>query len=225
MIPLLIFLAVMVSLAAVALLFWWSSIDQQARRDMRAAPRRRIEDVRTAELARIAGQVELARTIEAPLSGRPCAYWHVTVQQLRPLRSSSRWVTIIDDQRGVDFLVRDGSGAALVKPRVVRSVLVKDGKFSSGRFNDAAPRLEAFLAQRGYSSQGWVLNKSLRYSEGIVAAGEQVCVVGVGTWETDPNEKPDGGDGYREVNSPKRLVIQSHGEGPLLLSDEPSLVR
>lgn len=223
--PIVIIVAVIAVVGGVAFVAWWFSADQKARRAMRSVPRRPIEQVSDGEKARVVGQVHAEQTIAAPLSGRACTYWRVTVQEQRGGGKNRHWVTIIDEHEGVDFFVQDGAGKAIVKTELVHAVLEKDGKFSSGFLNDADPALEAFLADRGHSSQGWVFNKNMRYHEGVVEPGEHVCVVGVGRWERDPDEEARAGAGYREAQMPRRLVLESPDDGPLLLSDEPGMLR
>lgn len=217
-------LIVVVAVVGVIVMFavWWFSAEQVARRAMRAVPRKAIRDVAEGEKARIVGSVELAQSIAAPLTGRACAYWRVVVQELRGGKNR-RWVTVIDEHEGVDFFVRDESGKALIKTELVTPLLEKDAALSSGFLNDATPELEAFLAARGRSSKGWVFNKSMRYREGVVEHGETVCVVGVGRWERDPDERAGAGAGYREAEMPMRLVMSSPDDGNLLLSDEPGM--
>jgi hypothetical protein len=211
------------ALAVIVVIFlasWWFSADQRARRAMKAVPRRRVAEVIEGEKARVVGRVEVERTVTAPLSGRPCAYWRVVVEEKRSSGKSSHWRTIIDEHDGVDFFLRDEDGKALVKTAFVHAVLEKDSHFSSGLFDDAGPELEAFLAQRGHSSTGLVFNKTMRYREGVVEPGELVAAVGVGRWERDPDEQARAGAGYREARLPERLVLDAPAEGPLLLSDE-----
>lgn len=208
--------------AVVAFVSWWLSADQKARRAMRSVPLRRIKDVVEGEKARVIGEVEAERTVAAPLSGRPCTYWRVTVLEQRGGKNR-HWVTVVDEHDGVDFFLRDGAAKALVKTELVQAVLDKDAKLSSGVLNDATPQLEAFLAERGHSTQGWIFNKTMRYHEGVVEPGERVCVVGVGRWERDPDEQARAGTGYRDAQMPKRLVLQSPDDGPLLLSDQADM--
>lgn len=202
---------------------WWFSTDQEARRAMRALAVHRIDDVLTGQKARIVGEVEPLRTIHAPLSGRACVYWRVHVEEYRRSGKNGRWHTIVDEHEGVDFLLRDGDQKALIKAAYVHPVLERDGSWSSGVMNEAAPELKAFLAERGHSTEGWVFNKSMRYREGVAEPGELVAVVGVGRRERDPDEhaRPDG---YRDVAMPERLVMDAPEDGPLLLSDEPGML-
>jgi hypothetical protein len=217
-------LGVIPTVLSIFFLSWYFSDAAKLRRAMRDAPIRRVGDVLEGEVARVVGEVEPLELVEAPLSGRACVYWQVLVQEYRNSGKSGRWVTVIDEDAGEDFLVRDVTGKALVKVAVTSSLLDKDYERSSGFMNDATPELEAFLAARGERSQGWVLNKRMRYREGVVEPGERVCVVGVGRWERDPNEHAQPGQGYRDAQLPQRLILESPQVGSLLLSDEPAMV-
>lgn len=128
--------------------------------------------------------------------------------------------SIVRERGGGDFFVCEGEHRALVKTDLAQPILDEDASFSSGFLNDATPELEAFLADRGHSSQGWVFNKTMRYREGVVEAGETVAVVGVGRWERDPEANARAGAGYRQADLPTRLVLEAPDDGPLLLSDE-----
>lgn len=213
-----VLLLALIVFAIVAFCAWYFSAEQRALRAMRAVPLRRIADVIDGEKVRIVGEDEAPHTVLAPLSGRECAYWRVTVREQRGSGKSRRWVTIVDEHDGVDFFLRDGDAKALVKTTLVSAVLEKDGRYASGFMRDATPELEAFLTERGYSSKGWIFNKNMQYHEGIVEPGELVAAVGVGRWERDPDESPAAG-GYRDVVQPRRLVLDSPEDGPLLLSD------
>jgi hypothetical protein len=202
----------------------WLAEDQRARRAMKAVPRRRVAEVIEGEKARVVGRVEVERTVTAPLSGRPCAYWRVVVEERRSSGDNHySWETIIDEHGGVDFFLRDGEDEALVKTSCVQAVLNEDGRFWSGSSDDADPQveasLEAFVATR-FSRLFFMFPKRLRYREGVVEPGELVAAVGVGRWEHTPDEQARAGVGYREARLPERLVLDAPAEGPLLLSDE-----
>ncbi|NOY94235.1 MAG: hypothetical protein GXP55_23910 [Deltaproteobacteria bacterium] len=213
-------------LVAVAIAFgsWYFSADRRALRAMKAVPLLPVGDVREGQKTRIVGRAELLETLTAPLTGRACAAWRVAVLEQRRSGKNSRWVTVLDEQESVDFLVLDGTSKALVKANDASVVLDKDWKDSSGLFAAATPELESFLQERGLSSKGFVFNKGMKYHEGVLEAGEYVAVVGVGRWERDPERGPSAGAGYREASAPRRLVMTSPDDDMLILSDEPAML-
>jgi hypothetical protein len=109
-----------------------------------------------------------------------------------------------------------------VSLRGAEVAVVKDSHRASGTFNDATPELEAFLAQHGHSSKGWLFNKRLRYKEGVLAAGEIVAVCGSGTREPNPDPSAATG-GYRE--QAMRLVLSGNHQAPLYVTDDPSVLK
>lgn len=213
----------LVLVGVATLLGWYFSADQRTKRAMRAIPRRAIADVIEGEVARVVGTVRVSSPMTAPLSGRPCAYFRVVVEERRRRGKNSYWHRVIDEQGGVDFVLEDGGGRALVKVGHAQAVLEGDQSGASGFMNDPSPELVAFLEARGHSAQGWIFNKAIRYREGIAEAGELVAVVGAGRWERDPEAPAQAGDGYRDAVMPTRLVLEAPSSGPLLLSDEASV--
>ncbi|MBX3274002.1 MAG: hypothetical protein KF729_27300 [Sandaracinaceae bacterium] len=220
MTPVALVAAVVVAIALGTFLAWYFSADQRLKRRMRATPQRAIADVVEGERVRIVGRVRGDATIAAPLSGRPCVYYRVVVEEQRRRGKSSYWATLVDEERGVEFLVEDGAGVARVPVGHVQAVLEGDARGNSGFLRDPTPELEAFLAARGHATTGWVFNKTIRYREGVAEPGERVAVVGTGRWERDPEASAKAGEGYREATMPKRLVLEAPSDGPLLLSDE-----
>ncbi len=213
-----------VVLAGAGLSSWWFSADQRGKRAMKAVPRLSVGDVSEGQRARITGRAELLDTLTAPLSGRACAAWRVVVRERRGSGKSSSWVTVLDESESVDFLVLDGSMKALVKTNDALVLLDKDSKDNTGVFGTAGAKFEAFLDERGLTSQGRFLSKHMQYSEGALEPGESVAVVGVGCWERDPDESARAGGGYRDATAPQRLVMTSSADDVLLLSDEPRML-
>jgi hypothetical protein len=86
-------------------------------------------------------------------------------------------------------------------------VLVKDGKFSSGTWNDASPQLQKFLESHGRSSTGMLgFNRRLKYLEGIFEEHEPVAVLGHGFWEAEGST----------------TLIMKPGKDPIYVSDVPN---
>lgn len=216
------FLAFSVLVVVLVALSYWFSEAAKIRRALRAAQKVPIAEARTREVVKITGRVRApGQALRAPLSQRPCVYFETIVEEYRSSGKSGRWVEIIRETDGMDFLLEDGTGKALVRAGEMKVLAVKDHERRSGTFNDATPDLEAFLARHGRSSTGWIFNKTLRYKEGVFEPGETVTVLGEARWEQDP-DPTSAGTGYRDV--PKRLVLGARPDGPLLASDQPDLV-
>jgi hypothetical protein len=184
-------------------------------RAIRKAPRRTIAEFPEATPARLVGKVMPGEHLNAPLTGRACVFYEAIVEE-RP-RNRGMWRTIIHETRGTPFTVDDGTGTALVDPAGARLAVVNDATYRSGRFDDATPVEEAFLARHGVTSTGWFLNKTLRYREGAIEIGETVAVRGIAVREPDPDGAARA-TGYRDA-PPTRLRLSSSPRLPLLISD------
>ncbi len=59
-----------------------------------------------------------------------------------------RWETVIDEELGKDFLLRQESSIAMVRTGNVQACLVPDAKFRMGFLRDPSPEIAEFLAER-----------------------------------------------------------------------------
>ncbi len=188
--------------------------DARIKRALRKAPLVRVADFAEGSTGRVVGKVRMLEEHTAPLSGRPCAHYHLFVQVRRSSGRSSHWVTLINEHRMVDFVVEDETGRAAVETAGARIAVVKDAKARSGLFNSASPELQALLEARGHSSKGLLgFNKAMRYSEGVIEEGELVAVYGRASYQRQPGD------------SRRTLVIGPPDQGSVLISDHPSTTR
>jgi hypothetical protein len=199
--------------------------DRRIKRALRNVKPTAIGEARDGKAVKIVGELVYAgRSIEAPLSGRACAYYSVVVQEYRSHGTrGGHWHEIIREEKGIDFYLRDASGMALI--RVASDgrdfpALVQDRKARTSPIISNDPNLERFLNARGRSVEGTFFRKNLRAYEGVLEAGERVAVGGLARWMPDPDAA---GGSYRET--PKRLVLQASESLPLFLSDDPSVVK
>ncbi|CAG0979939.1 hypothetical protein ARNL5_02383 [Anaerolineae bacterium] len=167
----------------------------------------RIADAAEGKEVAIVGTAEVIEPLTAPLSGRPCALWHVLVIQ----HTGDGDRTLVEEHGGKDFLVRDESGVALVRVERALRVFDYDVAHRSGFRKDATPELEAFLAERGHSPRWGFLNKEIYYVEGVIEAGESVGVIGLGRWERPASE------GYRDQKG--RLIVEAPPGGQVVIGD------
>jgi hypothetical protein len=212
-----IYLVVGIGLVAVIGFGWYFSAANRLKRELRGAKRYSLGELPEQTRGRVVGSAQtLEETLEAPLTGRPCLYFVVTVEQHHSTGRSSYWRTIIREERGVPFLLSDGTGKAIVDPRSAKVALDVDGRGDSGTFDSPSEREQAFLDRHGTSGQGWVFNKRLRYREAVIEIGETVAILGEGIREPDPTAPP--AEAYRG-DQPTRLRMTSSPRFPLLISD------
>jgi hypothetical protein len=188
-------------------------------RKLRNAPSFAIGQLAEGQTGRVIGDAFPAgETLQAPLTGRACVYYIAKVEQHHSNGRSSYWKTIVKEERGVPFVLTDGTGRAIVDPTSADIALDFDSKSTSGTFDDANEIERAFLERHHQSSQGWVFNKRLRYREAVIHVGERIAVLGEGVREPDPDAAPAGD--YRGAPA-TRLRLTSTPRFPLVISDSP----
>lgn len=146
----------------------------------------------------------------APISGRRCYAWRV---QLVDQSRNDQWDTIHDEQEARAFLIEDDSAQAEVAPQGIELVAAYDRQGMRRRGGDHPPELVAFCTARDISLGGDA-RQQVRYREAVIETGEDVHVVGIGEWASDPRAP---GESYR--GSGRRLRLGPLGNGKLLVSD------
>jgi hypothetical protein len=127
--------------------------------------------------AKLVGKIRLLAELCSPLTGRPCAHYHVRVEVWHiPSEDTgggrSGWSNFIEEEKTEVFVLEDGTGRAIVKAEDAQFSVVEDAHFRSGTLNDATPQLESFLAKHGRKSTNlFGFNKGLRYAEGVIEEG------------------------------------------------------
>lgn len=191
------------------------------RRALRKAPRCRIADAPEGQVVRLDGRVVPGETLIAPLTGRPCVFYEALIEQYHSSGKSGSWRTHVREVRGVPFALDDGSGRAIIDPRIAHVDCQLDSTTRSGTLDDPTPVEQAFLARHAMSGQGFIFNKSLRYREGALEVGEQVAVMGTAVREPDPDAVHQA-RGYRDALA-TRLRLGGAADHPILISDARDL--
>lgn len=198
--PLLVVLLFVAVTAAIAGLTVWAIRNSRAaklRKAMREMPRTAVSAVRPGTMVKLVGRVRLLETpLQAPLTGQPCAYFHLCIQH-RELdseddafgrtRLTSSWVTIRHAVERRPFLLEDETGSALVKLDAPEVLILRAATEISGLLRPPPPQLLDYMLEHGLPE--WRF-RSLRWEERILAEGEEVAVLGRATVEAG-----DGGVG------------------------------
>jgi hypothetical protein len=133
--------------------------------------------------------------------------------------------TSLRQLRGLPFRIEDGTGTALIAfqgagpdlrsavgPRFVDCRISRDVKESGGVFRRRkAPRSEALVREYGLIDYG-LLGSHLSGSEGVIAVGDVVDVVGRGGRLIGPGGQSSG---YR--TPPEEYVVEAVEDAPLIL--------
>jgi hypothetical protein len=193
---------------------YWFSDDARTRRLLKEAPARKIREIQEGMVVRVTGRLRpAADLVQAPLSGRHCAYYEVLVEERRSTGKSSRWYDVLREVKARDFEVEDGTGVVLVRMGACKVAITKDTHTRSGTFDNASAAERALLERNGEESTGLLgFNRTLRYEEGALEPGEEVTVLGQVKVHT-------GLDGARV------LAIGPPPDRPVLVSDDRGTVR
>lgn len=174
----------------IVVLGYYFSTKQRVIRKLSKLPLRRITSLQTNEFSKVSGKaLNVNESLIAPYSKRKCVYYKIKIEQKKNSGKSSRWVSLINEEKIQDFLVETSGDYVLLKPQQspknYLSYLVVDDKTSSGTFNDASLKFENLLNHYNINSQGFLgFNKQLRYTEGVIEIGERITVAGVVTSKT-----------------------------------------
>ena len=189
-------------------------------RTLSKIPERRVSNLRTNELSKLSGKaLHVKDPLIAPYSQRKCVFYQIKIQQKISTGKSSRWKTLVEEERFQDFFLENNGDMVIVKPianpKDYKCYLVKDSKQNSGTFNDASPKFEAVLKAYNIDSSTWLgFNKTLNYEEGIIEVGEYITVAGIANWKTLSEPIP-------EYPYSKIATLESEVNQKLIITDLP----
>ena len=158
----------------------------------------------------------------SPWRQQQCVHYCFHVQQRRSSTNSKghtshHWVTYIKDEKTLPFLVKDETGQAVVDSSKIKFVINQDRFFRSGLMNDADTDLQQLLETRyNKKTEGWMFNKTLKYTETALELDEEVYVFGDasrlgGGWVLRDGEMPlivsDKGGAAIEKSFSTRVVV------------------
>ncbi|MGP0564587.1 MULTISPECIES: GIDE domain-containing protein [unclassified Nitrospina] len=204
-----IFLSLVGAVAGI-FLFWTGFRELKAKRIIQNTPTSKINTGAVGTNVEVKGRViaEKDKMVRAPISGKPCALYHIEIQKWKRDRRSGfnrnrslinlgerrgwqrgRWVTIAKYFSDDGFYIDDDSGAnamVLVEGATVnRNGGTSDYECSSNEFSTMDPELYQSLDQnkkkiRSFKlkDSAWLLSTDYRFREWCFAPGEQVYVLG-----------------------------------------------
>lgn len=208
-----IFISIVITFVIASFYF---SKKARIKRKLKNTPLKDIANFKDHEVAKVIGNVKIInKPFIAPLSKRECAHYYIKVERKVSNGKSSHWKTIIEEEIGHHFLIKDGDHYAFLNDQNIKSYIVQDEKFSSGFGNDATKNLEKYLNSKGEESEGFLgFNKTIRYFEGILEDNEKIAITGKGIWK-------DTSQFNLNIEAKRVLEITSEINTPVYLSDDP----
>lgn len=184
--------------------------------ELRLGATRSIGSLADGELARVVGKADLLhRGLAAPLSGRPCVAWQVSVWQ--PL-SGRAWQKVLDRQAQVPFAVLDGTGRAVIDTSRVASYAAVDHEERAAHPGELSAAARAFLAQHGLRPAA---RGTLHLKESALTRGEWTVVVGLVEREDEDGARST----YRAPADLREIRLVPPRRGAVLFSDAPEAFR
>lgn len=188
------------------------SKEAQVRRGLARLPTIAVRAVKPGQEAKVEGKVRYHEVpLEAPLSGRRCAFYAVRVEVHT---EGKGWMPLILEEKGEDFWIEDDTGKLLVRAAGGKIVAVHDASLHSAALSDKrAVNVDAFLARHGHKRDGANLDephKQFRFFEGVLEEGEVVTARGVGVLAGGADA------GALELHAPRHghvLVSEAPGHG------------
>lgn len=160
--------------------------------------------------------------LTSPLSERRCVYYRFVVEEKHshagPHGGGSHWKTVVEVAESVLCVVDDGTGEVEVELARAELKLATDAHDRSGFLNDAPANLERTLNERyGRSSRGWVFNKEMRYTETVLAEGDQLYVIGTVSKSLGGGARFTKGDDIFVVSDMGEQALGSHYRNSAIL--------
>lgn len=158
-------------------------------------------------LTRVSGKlVAMGEPLISPFGAEPCLMYDFRVEEKRTRSSKNGtrtyWVTVIKDVRKAPVLLEDATTVLELDWDRANFSVAQDYTTRSGMFDQAGAHEVEVLARYGKKSRNWLFEKTLRYTESFLKAGETVHVLA----------------DVQDVAGAKRLT---KGQGfPMLITDQ-----
>jgi hypothetical protein len=191
----------------------------------RRLPTRPVAQLKAGAVAKIEGRARcLGEPLLAPLSGRPCVLYRVTIEcydESRAIRfggggpSAPRWVHEAEEEQAPPFLVEDETGVALVRPEGWVNIIAPPRLFAADGLRAAEAHMDAFRARYGNERAAFLrgVHDRVRYRESVVCEGEVVFIAGLVGVERGGEGAEAGG--YRGPTS--RFVLRAPDDDRLVV--------
>jgi len=161
-------------------LFYTGFRSMRVRRLIESTPASRIRSMAMG-LVELNGKVSERSRVNAPFSGRPCAYWEVEIatpsSNARTAGLVTSWSTVHRNHSGQPFFLSDETGCALVYPQGAECHL-PFGVEEVTRGLGVPEPYSTYMEQQGLGMRGiWALGP-MRFRERLLEDGLSVFVLG-----------------------------------------------
>ena len=130
------------------------------------------------------GRVVFGKSVlNAPISGRKCAYFRVTIEKYHSSNSDSGTDVLLDEHEFGEIIVFEENHYALIDLSNVKISVEADCFEEWNKFQSAPKAVAEFLASKGMTSNiSMGLFDSLSCTEAVISEGKELVVAGKGYW-------------------------------------------
>jgi len=149
-------------------------------RIVKETPTSQVVDVRKG-FVELKGKVEaiLGRYLHSPVRKVPCVYYNTKVQRYISSGKGGHWQTVWKREKGVKFLLNDGSGKISIEPMKARMVVKKKQMSTTGIFSSPPAHLLEFLRKEGIDHRTlFGTLRRFRYIEKYLPLKQEIYVLG-----------------------------------------------
>ena len=104
-------------IAIIAFSSFYFSKKQVIKRSLSKIPFKNVNGIRTNELTKIYGKaLHVKEPLIAPCSKLKCIFYQIKIQQRVSTGKSTRWKTLVEDERMQEFFLENSGDMVIVKP-------------------------------------------------------------------------------------------------------------
>jgi hypothetical protein len=186
---------------------------RRVRRLLASTPRTPLSELAEDTPGRVTGLVRplAKRVLEAPLSGRLCVYYAITIDAVR----AKRYKFLAAEQDAVAFVLDDGGHHAIVDPTAARISSAFDEVVRITADHPPTAGAAAILARHNLLDGNWRFFTEVRLREAILEIDERITILGAGTREPDGERAAEYRDGGATC-----LHLTGSPRFPLVISDD-----
>ncbi len=149
--------------------------------------KRLIENIPTSKVRSVAvGLVEVAgkvakrkKVLTSPLSKKKCVYYKMHVEKLVRSGKHSHWRTVIKEETGEKFFVKDNTGSLLVDPAGAHLDIPEDFSFTSrGLLGKKYPKKVLDFGESHKLKMTGFLKQTYRFREYYLEPNDKIYVLG-----------------------------------------------
>ena len=191
-------------------------------RTLSKIPNKPASSLKTNELSKVTGKaLHVKEPLIAPYSNRKCVFYQILIEQKVSSGKSSRWKTLVKEERFQEFFIQTKTDFVIIKPQEQPKNyichLVKDKDQFSGAFNDPTPQFQRVLNRYNIDAQNFLgFNRRLRYKEGVIEIGEVITVAGIAKWKSLSEPIP-------EYPYSKITTLESATKQKIIITDLPEV--